>query len=302
MLRPFKGSFFIFMNEQKLSVAIQGGFGAFHEIAAKNFFGKIPISIVPCDTFSDLFNLLADQKADCGIVAIENSVAGGILQNYSFIRDSGLTIIGEQYLRVVQNLISLPGKKIEDIKEIYSHPVAIQQCHLFLNELRRKGVKIIDSIDTALSVKMIRDEKMESAAAIASDLAARMYKMEIITEGVETNKRNFTRFQIITENKSVIDLFNKQKRKINKASLCFSLPHQSGKLSQVLSVLSFYDMNLSKIQSLPIVGVEWEYLFYIDLLFDNYERYKQSLDAIRPLTVNLQILGEYHNGRQPAED
>lgn len=290
------------MNEQKLSVAIQGGFGAFHEIAAKSFFGKIQISIVPCDTFSDLFNLLADKKVDCGIVAIENSVAGGILQNYSFIRESGLTIIGEQYLRIVQNLIAMPGSKIEDLTEIYSHPVAIQQCNIFLNDLRRKGVKIIDSIDTALSVKMIKEQKMNHAGALASDLAAKMYKMSIIKEGVEANKRNFTRFQIITENKSVIELFNKQKRKINKSSLCFSLPHQSGKLSQVLSVLSFYDMNLSKIQSLPVVGVEWEYLFYIDLLFDNYERYKQSLDAIRPLTANLQILGEYHNGRQPSED
>ena len=224
------------------------------------------------------------------------------MQNYSFIRESGLTIIGEQYLRIVQNLIATPGTKLEDLTEIYSHPVAIQQCHLFLNELRRKGVKIIDSIDTALSVKMIKDDKMIHAGALASELASKMYKMEIIREGVESNKRNFTRFQIITENKGVIDLFNKQKRKINKSSLCFSLPHQSGKLSQVLSVLSFYDMNLSKIQSLPIVGIEWEYLFYIDLLFDNYERYKQSLDAIRPLTVNLQILGEYHNGRQPSED
>jgi prephenate dehydratase len=290
------------MESRKLSVAIQGGFGAFHEIAAKNFFGKIQVSIIPCDTFSDLFNLLADKKADCGIVAIENSVAGSLLQNYTFIRESGLTIIGEQYLRIVQNLIATPGISLEDIKEIYSHPVAIQQCHLFLNELRRKGVKIIDSIDTALSVKMIKDEKMTCAGALASELAAQMYKMNILISGVEDNKRNFTRFQIITENREIIEYFNRQKRKIDKASLCFSLPHQSGKLSQVLSVLSFYDMNLSKIQSLPIVGVEWEYLFYIDLLFDDYNRYRQSLDAIRPLTVNLQILGEYHNGRQPNED
>lgn len=290
------------MNESKLSVAIQGGFGAFHEIAAKEFFGKIPISIIPCDTFSDLFNLLADKNADCGIVAIENSVAGSILQNYTFISESGLTIIGEQYLRIVQNLIASPSVDIENITEIYSHPVAIQQCHAFLNILRKKGVKIIDSIDTALSVKMIKDECMYSAAAIASDLAAQMYSMNIIAKGIEDNKRNFTRFQIITENNAVIEIFNRQKRKINKSSLCFSLPHQSGKLSQVLSVLSFYDMNLSKIQSLPVVGVEWEYLFYIDLLFDDYQRYKQSLEAIRPLTVNLQILGEYHNGRQPQED
>lgn len=287
---------------KKISVAIQGGFGAFHEIAAKKFFENIDIEIVTCETFSDLFNTLEDKEADCGIVAIENSVAGSILQNYSFIRESGLSIIGEEYLRVVQNLIALPGESIDDLKEIYSHPVAIQQCHVFLNDLRRKGVKIIDSTDTALSVKMIKEEGLKGAGALASELAAEMYQMNILKKSVETNKRNFTRFQIVTDNPAVRRLFPLTASIINKASLCFSLPHQKGKLSQVLSVLSYYEINLSKIQSLPIVGIEWEYLFYVDLLFDDYERYIQSLQAIKPLTANFQILGEYKNGRQPNDN
>lgn len=285
-----------------VSVAIQGGFGAFHEIAAKKFFGDNPISIIPCDTFSDLFDELKEKRVDCGIVAIENSVAGSLLQNHSFISESGLPVIGEQYLRVVQNFIGMPGQSIDDIKEIHSHPVAIQQCHLFLNELRKRGVKIVDSVDTALSAKWIRDEQLMGVGALASDFAASMYDLEILRAGVEDNKRNFTRFMIVAESDKVKQLAKIANQCVNKASLCFSLPHQQGKLSHVLSVLSIYNMNLTKIQSLPIVGVEWEYLFYIDLIFSDYKRYKQALEAIKPLTEHLQILGEYQNGEQPQQE
>jgi len=290
------------LKQNIISVAIQGGFGAFHEIAARDFFGNIPIELVPCETFTDLFNELQDKKVDCGIVAMENSVAGSLLQNLTLLRESGLTIMGEQYLRVVQNLIALPGQTVEDLREIHSHPIAIQQCHAFLNELRRKGVKIIDSVDTALSVKWIREENLMGVGALGSELAARMYHMEILKREVETNKRNFTRFQIITESDAVKELEQIANQEINKATLCFSLHHEEGRLSQVLSVLSFYNMNLTKIQSLPIVGVEWEYFFYIDLVFKDYNRYQQSLEAIRPLTEQLQILGEYQNGQRPSEN
>jgi len=285
-----------------VSVAIQGGFGAFHEIAAKKFFGNNTITIIPCETFSDLFEELRAKRVDCGIVAIENSVAGSLLQNHSFISESGLPVIGEQYLRVVQNFIAMPGQSIDDIKEVHSHPVAIQQCHLFLNELRKKGVKIVDSVDTALSAKWIRDEHLMGVGALASDLAASMYDLEVLRAGVEDNRRNFTRFMIIAESDKVKQLAKIANQSVNKASLCFSLPHQQGKLSHVLSVLSIYNMNLTKIQSLPIVGVEWEYLFYIDLIFGDHKRYKQALDAIKPLTAHLQILGEYQNGEQPKQE
>jgi prephenate dehydratase len=290
------------LKENSISVAIQGGFGAFHEIAAKQFFGSIPIEIVPCETFTDLFNELQDKKADCGIVAMENSVAGSLLQNLNLLRESGLSIMGEQYLRIVQNLIALPGQTVDDIREIHSHPIAIQQCSAFLNELRRKGVRIIDSTDTALSVKWIRDEKLLGIGALGSSMAAQMYNMDILKTEVETNKRNFTRFQIITESDKVKELEQIANQIINKATLCFSLQHEEGRLSQVLSVLSFYRMNLTKIQSLPIVGVEWEYFFYIDLVFNDYNRYQQALDAVKPLTEHLQILGEYQNGQRPIEN
>ncbi len=286
----------------EVSVAIQGGFGAFHELAAKQFFGDIPLKIVPCDTFTDLFDELKDKKIDCGIVAVENSVAGSLLQNHTFLHDSNLPIVGEQYLRIVQNLIALPGQSIEDIREIHSHPIAIQQCYLFLNELRKKGVKIIDSIDTALSAKRIREENLTGTGALASDLACQMYNLETIVRGVESNKRNFTRFVIVTTNGKVKRVLNLSPDSVDKASLCFSLPHQQGKLSHVLSVLSIYGMNLTKIQSLPIVGMEWQYLFYIDLVFNDYTRYRQSLDAIRPITENLKILGEYKHGEQPKQN
>ena len=290
------------LKQNVISVAIQGGFGAFHEIAAKQFFDGINIEIVPCETFTDLFNELQDKKVDCGIVAMENSVAGSLLQNLNLLRESGLTIMGEQYLRVVQNLIALPGQTIDDLKEIHSHPIAIQQCHTFVNELRRKGVRILDAADTALSVKWIREENLAGVGALGSSLAAEMYHMDILKKGVETNKRNFTRFQLITESDAVKELEQIANQQINKATLCFSLPHEEGRLSQVLSVLSFYNMNLTKIQSLPIVGVEWEYFFYIDLVFKDYTRYQQSLEAIRPLTDHLQILGEYQNGQPPSEN
>ncbi|MEI6061295.1 MAG: prephenate dehydratase [Bacteroidota bacterium] len=285
-----------------ISVAIQGGYGAFHEIAARQFFGSLPIQIVPCETFTDLFDELKDKKVDCGIVAMENSVAGSLLQNLALLRESGLAIMGEHYLRVVQNLVALPGQKAEDLREIHSHPMALQQCQVFLEGLRNKGVRIIDSADTALSMKWIRDENLPGIGALGSELAAELYKMEILEAGVETHKRNFTRFQVITESEKVMELEQIAGQVINKATLCFSLQHEEGRLSQVLSVLSFYHLNLTRIQSLPIVGAEWEYFFYIDLVFTDHYRYRLALEAVKPLTEHLQILGEYQNGKRPDEN
>ncbi len=286
-------------HERCVSVAIQGGFGAFHEIAAKEFFRSVNVEIIPCDTFADLFEELKELRVDCGIVAVENSVAGSLLSNHSLINDSNLPVVGEHYLRVVQNLLALPGERVEDIKEIHSHPVAIMQCSNFLNQLRKSGVKIVDSLDTALSAKRIRDENLKGTGALAGDLAAEMYGLEILRAGVESNKRNFTRFIVIAADKKVEQILDMDANPVNKASLSFSLPHLQGKLSHVLSVLSIYGMNLTKIQSLPIVGREWEYLFYTDLVFDDYNIYRKAIDAIRPITENLKILGEYRQGQRP---
>lgn len=283
---------------QKLNIriGIQGGHGSFHEIAARKFFGHDNVEVVPCETFNDLFDALEFKMVDCGVMAIENTVAGSIIQNYALLRQSKLSILGEVYLRIEQNLLVLQGQTFEDIKEIHSHPMAIQQCNEFLKPYRRNGVKLIDAIDTALSAKKIKDENLKGIATIASRMAAEMYELTILKESIETNKHNFTRFLIISDDNSIRLIRHKLNPFIDKSSICFTLPHSEGSLSQVLSVLASYKMNLSKIQSLPIVGVEWEYLFYVDLLFDDYQRYNQSLDAIRSLTSNLEILGEYKRG------
>ena len=271
------------------TVAIQGVRGAFHEIAAREFFKGEEIAIMECITFKELFQALAEDETLLGIVAIENTIAGSLLQNHNLLRDSGCLIVGEHKLHIEQNLVALPGQCIEDIDEVYSHPIALMQCEDFLDQ--HKHIKAIESDDTALSAKDIADNKLTNRAAICSTLAAEIYGLEIIAKGIETNKRNFTRFLIIAEPSLADKMVDAST--INKSSLVFTLPHEEGSLVKVLSILSFYNANLTKIQSLPIIGEEWKYQFYISLTFKDYPRYRQSLDAIRPLTNNFQILGEY---------
>lgn len=274
-----------------MKIAMQGVRGAFHEIAIRKYFKGEDYETVPCSSFNELFDALRFQGADYGMVAIENSIVGSILPNYTLLRESGLRILGEVYLRIKQHLLALPGQTLNDIKKVYSHPMALQQCREFLTPLRRNGVQLVDSEDTALSAKWIREGNMIGVAAIASKLAAKLYNLDIMAENIETNKMNYTRFLIVSHEENYQSRLNG--RQINKASFCFILPHQQGRLSEVLSVLSFYKINLTKIQSLPIVGEEWEYLFYVDVDFPGYEKYRQALDAIRPLLSELTILGEY---------
>ncbi len=277
-------------------VAIQGVSGAFHEIAAREFFQGEEIDILPCNTFKELFQSLADDDSLLGIVAIENTIAGSLLQNHNLLRESGCMIIGEHKLRIEHNLAVLPGQKIEDIDEVYSHPIALMQCEDFLDGHRH--IKAIESEDTALSAKDIADNKLTRRGAICSALAAEKYGLEIIAKGIETNKRNFTRFLIIAEPKLAEELTKGVV--LNKSSLVFTLPHEEGSLAKVLSILSFYHVNLTKIQSLPIIGEEWKYQFYINLTFNDYTRYRQSLEAIIPLTKDFQILGEYKEAATPV--
>nr|WP_319399276.1 prephenate dehydratase [uncultured Carboxylicivirga sp.] len=280
----------------KKKIAIQGWPGANHEIAAKAYFEEDNLEMIPCLTFPDLFQTLKEDRSIYGIIAIENTLVGSILQNYTMLKDSDLVIIGEYKLRIKHQLMALPGQTIEDIREVHSHPMALAQCEEYFKDYPH--IKLIASEDTALSAKLIYEEKREGIAAIASELAADMYHLNIIASGIETNKRNYTRFLVITDRAlTETDELLAQNR-INKSSLVFSLPHDEGSLSKVLTVLSFYNINLTKIQSLPIVGQEWEYLFYIDLTFNDYKRYLQSLDAIRPLCKKLKILGEYEKGKQ----
>lgn len=282
-------------SNKPISIAIQGGYGAFHEIAAKAYFDPQEVDIKPNNTFKDLMTSLKQREVDYGIMAIENSLAGSIIPNYALIKDSKMHIVGEIYLRIRQNLVALKGQKIEDIKIVYSHPMAILQCQLFFDNYPE--ITLIESIDTALSAKMIHDENLMGKGAIASDLAAEKYSLEILAPGIETNKMNYTRFLILKEtNGKQVDA-----AAVNKSSLHFALAHKTGSLSKILSILSYYDINLSKIQSLPIMGKDWEYQFYVDVIFDDYDWYKKSLEAIRPFTSELGILGEYIKGKSFIE-
>ncbi|MEA4983015.1 MAG: prephenate dehydratase [Paludibacter sp.] len=276
-------------------IAIQGVSGAFHEIAARQFFEGEDIEIIPCTTFKDLFHLLAEDPSILGIVAIENTIAGSLLQNHNLLRESGCKIIGEHKLRISHTLAALPGQTISDITEVHSHPIALMQCEEFLEQ--HHHLRAVESDDTALSAKEIAENMISGRAAICSAFAAQKYGLEVLSDGIETNKRNFTRFLIIAQpelaEKMVKDIH------LDKSSMVFTLPHEEGSLAKVLSILSFYHVNLTKIQSLPIVGREWEYQFYINLTFDNYERYRQSLDAVRPLLKDFQLLGEFKEAKTP---
>lgn len=269
-------------------VIIQGIAGSFHDIAVRKYFGN-DIELVECPTFREQFATLKREPDLYGMVAIENTVAGSILPNYTLLRESELKIIGEQKLHIEQNLAVVKGQKIEDLKSVESHPMALRQCEDFF--LQYPHIKLIESDDTASSAKRIASGERKHVGTICGELAAQIYGLDIIARNIETNKMNSTRFLVLQSQWAN----NKEdsRKTADKASLVFSLPHKKGSLSKVLTILSFYDINLTKIQSLPVIGQEWQYLFYIDLAFDDYVRYKQSVDAITPLTEELKILGEY---------
>lgn len=269
-------------------VAVQGFKGCFHEQAARLFYkgnaGIVP-SIVECATFECLYDSLSDGSADAAVMAIENTVSGGLLPNYELLRKNDKKIKGEIFLRIEQNLMALPGQKLEDIREVRSHYMAINQTRQFFKAYPH--IRLVESEDTAKAAADIAVSAQKGVGAIASSLAADLYGLEILCPGIETYKQNFTRFLIID------DAIELPHQSIDKASLCFTLPHKSGSLAQVLTILSFYDMNLTRIQSLPLQGREWQYFFYVDIKFGSYERYQQALSAVRPLMEDLNILGEY---------
>ena len=269
-------------------VAIQGYSGCFHEQAARIFYEKFDGStpeIVECATFDDLYGAMDAGKADAAIMAIENTVSGGLLPNFELLRKFNIKIKGEVFLRIQQNLMALPGQKIEDIKEVRTHYMAINQTRPFFQSC--PWIRLVESEDTAKSAADIARENLHGVGAVASLLAADLYGLEVLRESIETYKQNFTRFLILDDRITI------PKEKVNKVSLCFTLPHKAGSLAQVLTILSFYDMNLTRIQSRPIPGKTWQYFFYADIKFDNYLRYSQAISAVRPLMEDLNILGEY---------
>ena len=270
-------------------VAIQGFAGSFHEEAARRYYGgnfaEMP-QIVECSTFDGLYKAMEQGVADCAIMAIENTISGGLLPNFELLRKYSQKIKGEIYLHIHQNLMALPGQKLEDIREVRSHYMAINQTREFF-ETRCPWMRMVEAEDTAKSAADLAEQKLMGVGAVASKLAAQMYGLEILEPEIETFKTNFTRFLILD------DAIEVPEDKINKASICFTLPHKPGSLAHILTILSFYDMNLTRVQSLPIPGRQWQYFFYIDIRFEDYERYQQALSAVRPLIDDINILGEY---------
>lgn len=279
-------------------IAIQGTRGSYHDIAAHLYFGREEIELICCNHFSDVFEVMKSDSSVMGMLAIENTIAGSLLQNNELLRNSNTEVVGEYKLRISHSFVCLPDEDWADITEVNSHPIALMQCREFLNS--HPDMKVVEGTDTALSAKAIKDHNLRGHAAICSAAAAELYGMKILESGIETNKRNFTRFLVVADKWAADECHKKQT--INKSNIVFSVQHTSGSLSQVLSILSFYHINLTKIQSLPIIGREWEYLFYVDLTFDDYHRYRQSLDAIHPLTKELKILGEYEEGKSNIAD
>lgn len=278
-------------------IAIQGEIGSFHDVASHCYFKGEDIELICCDTFEQVFEEMKKDSNVIALVAIENTIAGSLLHNYDLLRESGAQIIGEHKLRISHSLMCLPDEGWDDITEVNSHPVALMQCRDFLK--KHPKMKIVETDDTAGSAKNIKEKGLKGHAAICSKAAAAIYGMKVLEEGIETNKHNFTRFLVLADPWQAEELSIPSES--NKASIVFSLPHSEGSLSQVLSIFSFYKINLTKIQSLPIIGREWEYMFYIDIMYDDYTRYRQSIDAVRPLTKQMKILGEYKEGKSTVQ-
>ncbi|MDR1958072.1 MAG: prephenate dehydratase [Planctomycetaceae bacterium] len=273
----------------KKQIAIQGIRGSYHEIAAKRYFQDEEVEILACHTFQDVIAAVQERPDTLGLMAIENTLAGSLLQNHELIRKSGLKVVGEYKLRISHCLAALPGTAIQDVREINSHPMALLQCEAFLETLQ--DVKIVEKEDTATSAHRIRQGQLKHHAAICSKPAALMYGLEILAEEIETDKHNFTRFLMLAAPEKTPEVL--QNVTCNKAVLVFSLPHSVGSLSQVLTILSYYRMNLTKIQSFPMVGQEWQYLFYVDFTFSDDTLYRQAMTAVTPLTKDITILGEF---------
>ncbi|MBD5281967.1 MAG: prephenate dehydratase [Bacteroides sp.] len=278
------------MRKREIEVGIQGVAGCFHDAAARSYFAGWDVRPVEYDSFADMFESLGEHPERLGVVAIENTIAGALLGNHELLRRSALTVVGEYKMRISHVLCALAGESLETIREVNSHPMALMQCEDYLR--RHPQMKMIEKFDTAGSAREIAREQLRGHAAVCGEFAADLYGLEVLERGIETNKRNFTRFLILAD-PSRAGEFRAREEMLNKASIVFSLPHTHGALSKVLTIFSFYDINLSKIQSMPLVGREWEYRFYVDLTYDSYFRYRQSIEAVRPLISDLKILGEY---------
>ncbi len=272
-----------------MQIAIQGVKGAFHEVAARNYFGN-DIDILPKLHFSDLAESVKNGECDYGIMAVENTISGTIHANLNLIREHKLVVCGEEYLRIKQNLVAKKGTKIGDLDEVHSHYMAINQTRKFFKQ--HPNVHLVDSIDTALSMKEIAENDLDSRGAIGSLLAAEHYDLEVLAESIETNKKNYTRFLILRNDE------NWKKQPANKASMALILDNHQGSLAEILSIISSHRIDLSKIESVPLVGEPWHYQFYLDVLFNDKMSYQNMIAEISQKLDRLEVLGEYTNGNQ----
>ena len=276
--------FFVFMIR---SVAIQGILGSYHHIVSQQYFDD-NITVKECLTFDKVVDSLVTKECDAAIMAIENSIAGSIIPNYALIDNNHLHIVGEHYLDIQHNLMALNGQKIEDIKEVCSHPMALLQCKEFLKKYPH--IKLVEDKDTADVARRIQEHKLENVGAIASDSAAQLFNLTVLAKSIQTIKHNETRFVIVKRNNSEIP-----EDQINKASLKFELDHKRGSLAAMLNVMSDCHLNLTKIQSLPKIETPWRYAFFVDVSFEKYEDYAKAKSIMKIMAQDFKILGEYIN-------
>jgi prephenate dehydratase len=275
---------------QGTRVSIQGYEGSFHQVAAEQYFGK-DVQVITCATFRELVRVASSkQESEGGVMAIENSIAGSILPNYNLLQQSDLRVVGEIYLQISQNLLVNPGVKLEDIREVHSHHMALLQCIDFLE--RRPNWKLVETEDTALSAKHLAQHRGRHTAAIASKLAANLFGLDILAPDIQTMKNNYTRFLILQRQDSAVTV-----EQPDKASVNFHTDHSRGSLARVLSTIADGGINLSKLQSFPIPGSEWEYSFHADMEFEDLGQFERVIEAMRPLTAALKIYGIYKKGR-----
>ncbi|MGZ3852210.1 MAG: prephenate dehydratase [Flavisolibacter sp.] len=269
-------------------VSIQGYEGSFHQIAAQEYLGK-DTTVIPCDTFREVIKIAADAKqSDGGFMAIENSIAGSILPNYTLLQKSKLKIAGEIYLQIHQNLMVNPGVAMEDVREVHSHPMALLQCMDYLE--KHPSWKLVETEDTALSAKHIHQHRSKHVAVIASKLAAELFGLKLIAPKIQSNKNNYTRFLFIQPS-------NIKNEEANKASINFHTDHSRGSLARVLTKIAEGEINLSKLQSVPIPEQEWKYSFHADMEFDTIDQYQKVMEKIKPITESLTVLGVYKKGK-----
>lgn len=271
------------------SVAIQGVKGSFHHIVSQHYFDD-RTDVLECLSFDITVDRLITKKTDAAIMAIENSIAGSIIPNYALIDTHNLHIVGEYYLDIQHNLMALSGQRIEDIKEVYSHPMALLQCKEFFKE--HPHIKLIEDKDTAEVARRIHENQIKGIAAIASVLAADIFELEILAKSIQTIKHNETRFVIVKRENHEVDI-----SEINKASLKFELDHKRGSLATMLNVISDCKLNLTKIQSLPKIETPWKYTFFVDVTFDTYKDYEKAKSIIEIMALDFKVLGEYKNAK-----